>query len=63
MLEINIIDRYGQLLSTEMEVTADNDAILQREIGMYMLVNKRDCTITVSAKEIDFSFEIEVVKL
>lgn len=63
MFEINIIDRYGQILSTEMEVTADNDAILQREIGMYMLATKRDCTITVSAKEIDFSFEIEVVKL
>ena len=63
MFEINIIDRYGQILSTEMEVTADNDAILQREIGMYMLVTERDCTITVSAKEIDFSFEIEVVKL
>ena len=61
---IEIYDFSGQPFeSTDYKFTVTNNAILQKQIGGFILQTTTNCQITFTVPTIDYSFTIEVVKL
>ena len=59
---IELYDLKGDVIQNpDIEYSASNGAILQKQIGSFILLSENDCTLYFNVEDLDFNFEIEVV--
>ncbi len=59
---IELYDLKGDVIQNpDIEYSASNGAILQKQIGSFILLSENDCILYFNVEDLDFNFEIEVV--
>ena len=60
IFQVKILDKNGQDYKTDIDMSVDDNAILQKGVGMYVLISSSDSILKIEAKEINFTYEISV---
>ena len=60
IFQVKILDKNGQDYKTDIEMSVDDNAILQKGVGMYVLICSSDSILKIEAKEINYTYEISV---